>query len=100
MKHISPSLLVLLYLAAVASPGFAQTENRNSTYRIGPRDLVEVRVFETQELNGSLRVSSDGEVTLPLVGNVNIAGLTETEAAQRIKAVLEEKALQRASVSV
>lgn len=100
MKHISLSLLVLLYLAALARPGLAQTEGRNSTYRIGPRDLVEVRVFETQELNGSLRVSEDGQVNLPLVGNVTIAGLTETEAAQRIKGILEEKALQRASVSV
>ena len=59
-----------------------------------------MRVFETQELNGSLRVSEDGDINLPLVGNVPIAGLTETEAAQRIKGVLEEKALQRASVSV
>lgn len=100
MKHLSPSLLVLCCFAILASPGRAQTENQGSTYRIGPRDLVEVRVFETQELNGSLRVSEDGHVTLPLVGNVTIAGLTEGEAAQRIKGVLEEKALQRASVSV
>jgi polysaccharide biosynthesis/export protein len=100
MKHVHPSLLVVFYLAVLAQPGLAQTEGRNSTYRIGPRDLVEVRVFETQELNGSLRVSEDGQVNLPLVGNITIAGLTETEAAQRIKGVLEEKALQRASVSV
>jgi polysaccharide biosynthesis/export protein len=100
MKHISLVSLVFLYLAVLVRPGLAQTEGRNPTYRIGPRDLVEVRVFETQELNGSLRVSEDGDVTLPLVGNVKIAGLTEGEAAQRIKGVLEEKVLQRASVSV
>lgn len=103
MKHISPVSLVVLYLAVLAvlvQPSFAQTGSRNPTYRIGPRDLIEVRVFETQELNGSLRVSEDGDVTLPLIGNVKVAGLTEGEAAQRIKGILEEKALQRASVSV
>jgi polysaccharide export outer membrane protein len=100
MKHLSLVSLVFLYLAVLVRPGLAQTESRNPTYRIGPRDLVEVRVFETQELNGSLRVSEDGDVTLPLVGNVRIAGLTEGEAAQRIKGILEEKVLQRASVSV
>jgi polysaccharide export outer membrane protein len=100
MKQISLLSLVLLYLVALVQPGLAQTESRNSNYRIGPRDLIEVRVFETQELNGSLRVSEDGLVNLPLVGNVTVAGLTETEAAQRIKGILEEKALQRASVSV
>jgi len=100
MKQISLSSLVLLSLAVLAQPSLAQTEGRNSGYRIGPRDLIEVRVFETQELNGSLRVSEDGQVNLPLVGSVTVAGLTETEAAQRIKGVLEQKALQRASVSV
>lgn len=103
MKHISLSSLVLLYLAALAAlvqPGTAQTESRNPTYRIGARDLVQVKVFETEQLNGSFRVSEDGDITLPLVGKVQISGLTEAEAAQRIKGVLEEKSLQRASVSV
>jgi polysaccharide export outer membrane protein len=98
MKQISLFSLVLLYLAVLAQPSLAQ--GRSANYRIGPRDLVEVRVFETQELNGSLRVSEGGEVNLPLVGNVRIGGLTEAEAAQKIKEVLEQKALQRASVSV
>ncbi|HYU35366.1 MAG TPA: polysaccharide biosynthesis/export family protein [Thermoanaerobaculia bacterium] len=97
---MSPLPLVLLYLAVLVQPSHAQTESRTPTYRIGPRDLVEVRVFETKDLNGELRVSEDGDVNLPLVGNVHIAGLTEAEAAQRIRGVLEEKALQHASVSV
>jgi len=100
MKHIFLVSLVVLYLAVLVQPSFAQTASRHPTYRIGPRDLIEVRVFETQELNGSLRVSEDGDVTLPLIGNVKVAGSTEAEAAQRIKSTLEEKALQRASVSV
>lgn len=100
MKHTTVPSLVFLCLLVSALPGPAQTESRNLGYRIGPRDLVEVRVFETDQLNGSRRVSEDGEINLPLIGNVTVAGLNETEAAQRIKGVLEEKALQRASVSV
>lgn len=103
MKHTFLPLLVLLYLAVPFASAQAQTapaESRLGGYRIGPRDLIEVRVFETDELNGSRRVSEDGDINLPLVGNVQIAGLTEAEAAQRIKGVLEEKVLQRASVAV
>jgi polysaccharide export outer membrane protein len=104
MKHIVLPLLVFLYLTIPAAPGCAQTPAGPSAgpsgYRIGPRDLLEVRVFETDELNGSRRVSEDGDINLPLVGNVNVAGLTEAEVAQRIKGVLEEKVLQRASVAV
>lgn len=103
MKHNPLFLLVLLYLATVVQPGFAfaqDVESRNPTYRIGPRDLLQVKVFEAEQLNGSYRVSEDGDIALPLVGKVPISGLTESEAAQRVKGVLEEKSLQRASVSV
>jgi len=100
MKHISLLTLVLLHLVALVQPSHAQGESRNPTYRIGPRDLVQVKVFETDQLNGSFRVSEDGDITLPLVGKVQISGLTESEAGQRVRGVLEETSLQRASVSV
>jgi polysaccharide export outer membrane protein len=98
--------LVTLLLAALAAlPLVAQAPPikdpvRDPGYRIGPRDLLEIRVFETPELNVSRRVSEDGSVNLPLVGEVKVAGLTETAAAQTIKEVLEGKLLQRASVAV
>ncbi|HYQ83655.1 MAG TPA: polysaccharide biosynthesis/export family protein, partial [Rubrobacter sp.] len=92
--------MVLLYLVFSARSGLAQTETPNPSYRVGPRDQIEVRVFEAEELNVTRRVSEEGDINLPLVGNVAVAGLTEGEAAQRIKEVLEAKVLQRASVSV
>lgn len=100
MKHVSFSLLVLLYLVFSAQSSLAQTDARNPSYHIGPRDQVEVRVFEAEELNVTRRVSEEGDINLPLVGNVAVAGLTEGEASQRIKGVLEAQVLQRASVSV
>ena len=99
MKQIAFASLVLVYTLAV-SPALAQSASRAPGYRIGPRDLLEIRVSEIQALNVSRRVSEDGDIDLPQVGSISMAGLTETEAAQRIKEVLEAKALNRASVSV
>jgi polysaccharide export outer membrane protein len=104
MKQIAIALLVLVTaglqpLSPLCAQN-AQTAAHSPGYRIGPRDLVEIRVYETPELNVSRRVSEDGKVNLPLVGEVEVAGLTETEAAQKIKEVLEAKLLQRASVAV
>jgi len=51
----------------------------NSTaedYRIGPQDLLEISVFEAPELNRAVRVSASGEISLPLLGAVQAAGLT------------------------
>lgn len=48
-------------------------------YRIGPEDLLEISVFEAPELNRQLRVSASGEISLPLLGAVQAAGLTPKE---------------------
>jgi polysaccharide export outer membrane protein len=100
MKHLVISILVLLATAVFPLSLGAQPEARSSGYRIGPRDLLEIRVFETPELNVTRRVSEDGKINLPLVGDVEVAGMTETEAAAKIKGVLEGKLLVRASVAL
>ncbi len=48
-------------------------------YRIGAEDLLDISVFEAPELNRSLRVSAGGEISLPLLGAVQAAGLTPGE---------------------
>lgn len=69
-------------------------------YRIGPKDLLEIKVFEVPELNIERRVSEEGTINLPLIGDVPVQGLTDVELADRLKAVLESKYVQRASVAV
>lgn len=69
-------------------------------YRVGPKDLLEIKVFEVPELNIERRIDADGTVDLPLLGKVKVEGLTSTEAADRLKAHLEATYVQRASVAV
>lgn len=47
---------------------------------IGNGDLLEMSVFDTPELSGKLRVSNTGEVILPLVGKLQLAGMKSEEA--------------------
>jgi polysaccharide export outer membrane protein len=44
--------------------------------RIGPDDLLNISVFEAPEMNCSVRVTSDGQISFPLVGVIDAAGLT------------------------
>ncbi|MGB7297260.1 MAG: polysaccharide biosynthesis/export family protein [Candidatus Aminicenantales bacterium] len=69
-------------------------------YRIGPKDLLEITVFELPELNQTVRVSEDGTITLPLLKQVKVDGLTKDELEQRISSLLEEKYLKNPRVSV
>jgi polysaccharide export outer membrane protein len=56
-------------------------------YRIGAHDLLEINVFEAPELNRSLRVSAGGEISMPLLGGIQSAGLT----AKDLEGVLENR---------
>ena len=48
-------------------------------YRIGADDVLEVNVFGAPELNQKLRVSAAGDISMPLAGPVEAAGLTARE---------------------
>lgn len=102
MRKIALPLCLRLWTAATlafALPLAAQPES-DGGYRLGPRDRVAIRVFEEPGLSGEFTVNDDGTVRLPLVGNVEAEGLTEDGFAARLKEVLENQLLQRASVSV
>jgi polysaccharide export outer membrane protein len=45
-------------------------------YIIGPEDLLSVRVWREPELSGQFPVRPDGKISLPLVGEVQAAGIT------------------------
>jgi polysaccharide export outer membrane protein len=96
MKKIAVHLSILLLALAAA----AGAQGRDSTYRIGPRDLLSVRVDEDEKLNGDRRVSEAGTVNLPLLGDVPVLGKTTGEVTQLVKKLLEDKYMQRASVDV
>ena len=61
---------------------------------------ISVKVFEVPELNVERRVSEEGTVNLPLIGDVPVEGLTDASSAARLKALLEAKYVQRASVAI
>lgn len=69
-------------------------------YQIGPEDLLEVSVFEDEKLNKMVRVSSQGNISLPLLGILRVKGLTPYELEKEIRELLAEKYLQNPHVSV
>lgn len=69
-------------------------------YRIGGQDLLEVSVFQIQDLNRTLRVNSSGQISLPLIGTVMAGGLTVSELEKLLAEKLSENYLQDPQVSV
>jgi polysaccharide export outer membrane protein len=77
-----------------------EKELPGTDYKIGPKDLLQITVFELPELNQTVRVSEDGSVTLSLLGKVEVAGLTAQELEQKLATILEGKYLKTAHVTV
>jgi polysaccharide export outer membrane protein len=57
--------------------------------KIGTGDLLQVSVFGAPDFDREVRVNSAGEVALPLLGPVNLSGMTISEAKAQIEARLK-----------
>jgi polysaccharide export outer membrane protein len=61
-----------------------------ASYRIGPDDLLDISVFDVPDLSRTVRVSASGEISLPLLGSVPVAGQTpqdlESSLADELRA--------------
>ena len=55
-----------------------------SDYLLGSGDLLQIKVYEAEDLNTTVRVSSRGYVTLPLLGAVSVKDLSAREAEETI----------------
>jgi polysaccharide export outer membrane protein len=71
-----------------------------SDYILGAGDLLEIRVFEADKLNATARVSSRGEVSLPLLGEVNLKGKTASEAETLIETSYKRSYIKDPHVSI
>jgi polysaccharide export outer membrane protein len=85
-------------------PDPAQTQEAKEAfvraYRIGPGDLLELKVFEVKELDQIVRVSEDGSITLPLLGRVVVEGLTQEGVVQKLTGLLQAKYVKNPQVTI
>ncbi len=92
--------LLAFFLVAIAAAGGAAAQEFSGDYRVGPRDLLEIKVTEIPELNVERRISEGGTITLPMIGDLQVSGLTASEVRTQLEALLREKYVNRADVSV
>jgi polysaccharide export outer membrane protein len=71
-----------------------------SDYRIGAQDLLNISVFGVQELNKDVRVNSNGQISLPLVGTLQAGGRTIPELESELAKKYAAGYLQNPQVTV
>lgn len=92
-------LSILILCAFIfASAVFAQ--ETNSDYRVQPEDILEITVYEQADLTVKARVTSKGEIAYPLLGKVQVAGLSISEVEDLITNLLAADYLVNPQVQV
>jgi polysaccharide biosynthesis/export protein len=97
--------LLIIVLLAVLGPGVLSAAPQNAQlpvmdYKIGTKDLLEIKVFELPELNQTVRVAEDGSISLALLGRIEASGLTAQELEKKLAAVLNQQYTKVAHVTV
>ncbi len=90
-------IVVLIMSLAIVCPA---QEGDVPDYTIGPQDLLSINVFEVPELNITVRVSENGDITLPLLGTIRAGGMTRNQLEKHMAALLEKSYLKNAQVTV
>jgi len=70
------------------SPKVAVTTDPN--YVIGPQDMLDISVWKEGDLSRTVPVRPDGKISLPLLNDVQAAGLTPTQLAAQITSGLNK----------
>jgi polysaccharide export outer membrane protein len=90
--RIFAAVLLAGAIFAMGLPAFQETQSLQvNDYRIGPKDLLQITVFELPELNQTVRVAEDGSITMSLLGKIEVAGFTAQELEQRLATLLGER---------
>jgi polysaccharide export outer membrane protein len=110
MRNWGVGLLVgLMAVMLLAAPAYAQkgeaaappTASSGTTdYVLGVGDKLKVTVFGETDLSGPLDVSSTGNISMPLIGELKAAGLTLSRLQAVITAKLSEGYMKDPRVSV
>lgn len=78
----SPGSAVAQTPGSRAAP--AQAAAPSTQYRLAAGDAIKISVFQSPELSVETRLTETGAISYPLLGNVQLGGLTVSEAEKRI----------------
>ena len=104
MAYTLLSLVVLIAAQAAAPPSSLQDKPpvppASAIYQVGAADVIGIKVFGEDALTNNFTVDSDGSITFPLIGRVQVAGKTTREIEAQITKMLADGYVRRPQVSV
>jgi polysaccharide biosynthesis/export protein len=69
-------------------------------YQVGPEDQLDIVVYGQDNLNRTLRINGQGEIIMPLVGSVKVAGMAPQEIEKRLMELYDARFLVNPQITV
>ena len=85
---------------AMGSAADAPAAAGMNSYRLGSGDEIKVTVYGETDLSGPFTVDGDGQITMSLIGQVEVGKLTFTEASEKLQTKLKDGWLRDPKVTV
>ncbi|MEA1994729.1 MAG: polysaccharide biosynthesis/export family protein [Campylobacterota bacterium] len=57
----------------------SEPQEKYESYRLGPHDVLEITILNRETITRKTEIRDDGMISFPLIGNIQIAGLTVPE---------------------
>jgi polysaccharide export outer membrane protein len=90
--------LAFFPMAEGAEPAAENAPSEN--YLLSPNDSINIKVFQEDDLATTARIGADGTVSMPLIGQVKVAGQTTHDAARQIARLLDARFIVNPQVRV
>lgn len=100
MSLASRMLKFSIIAAVVVAAHAAAAVGTPTSYQLCPLDVLNIKVFNEPDLDTVYKVSASGQIVMPLIGSVKVAGLTLSEAQNKIKELYEHDYLTNANISI
>jgi polysaccharide biosynthesis/export protein len=88
------------YDRPLAAPDEVKFQTLETNYKIAPMDKLAIKVFKMDDLSGDYDVDLAGNISLPLIGQIQAANLTTGQLDEQLTQKLGAKYLEHPDVSV
>lgn len=101
MIKLVPPVCIFWTIASIFVGSVLAEQKANSNhYTLKNDDSVRMTVFQEEDLTTEAQIGKSGAISFPLIGNVQLLGLSVAEAEQKIQALYEKDYLVSARVNV
>lgn len=95
-KHFVPILCLFWLFLIVSLPSASAQDD----YVVGPEDEISITVWDHPDLTRKIRINLEGNISFPLIGEVQVGGLTTIEIEKKIEKLLDKDFIINPQVSV